>query len=311
MREIQIICAPSILGLKPGGVERLAETILQNRFAEKIHSWKKIIQIPTKNREYSFERDKKTKCLNPSTIHDFSLDLIKCIQKQIRLDNFPIVLGGDCSILLGIMPALKRQGEYGLIFIDAHADFYLPSQSPTGEVADIDLAIVTGQGPAMLANIMGLNPYVKIKNVIHVGQRDAIEAKKYGSQDIKHTPAACFDMDLINRKGITNIVDLVAREITRSTVRAYWLHFDADVLNDNENPAVDYRIPGGLSFAEAEILLGSVLKTGKIMGLSLTIFNPEKDLKNKIGKKITSLLANAIMFARNGRNEALNFFTIK
>ncbi|CAN5501775.1 hypothetical protein BH23BAC1_BH23BAC1_25200 [soil metagenome] len=62
-------------------------------------------------------------------------------------------MGGDCSIHIGIMSALKEKGNYGLIFLDTHADFYAPEQSITGEVADMDLAIVTGRGPEILNNI--------------------------------------------------------------------------------------------------------------------------------------------------------------
>ena len=35
----------------------------------------------------------------------------------------PLVLGGDCSILLGAMLALRRRGRFGLAFVDGHLDF--------------------------------------------------------------------------------------------------------------------------------------------------------------------------------------------
>lgn len=296
-RDVQIICAPSILGLKPSGVELMAETLLRNGFAEKIHSQRPIEHFP-KNNQYSFIRDKETKCLNPTLIHDFSLDLIPCIQSEVKAGNFPIVLGGDCSVLVGIMPGLKLEGKYGLVFIDAHADFYLPLQSTTGEVADMDLSIVTGRGPEILTNIMGLKPYVSINDVIHIAQRDAEEAKKFGSADIRQTTASCFDIKLINQKGITHVIPLIVEQIHKSTVSSYWLHFDTDSLHDDENPCVDYRLAGGLHFTEANLLLSSLLKTKKIIGMSVTIFNPSMDRKNKVGKQLTDLLANVISSSR-------------
>lgn len=66
------------------------------------------------------------------------------------------MLGGDCSILLGNLLALRHRGRYGLFFIDGHADFYQPEASLTGEVADMDLAIASGRGPDVLTNIDGL-----------------------------------------------------------------------------------------------------------------------------------------------------------
>jgi hypothetical protein len=57
-------------------------------------------------------------------------------------------------------------GRYGLFFINGHADFYQPEVSLTGEVADMDLAIVSGRGPDVLTNIEGLKPLVRDQDVV-------------------------------------------------------------------------------------------------------------------------------------------------
>ena len=55
------------------------------------------------------------------------------------------MLGGDDTVLFGNLLALRRRGRYGLVFLDAHYDFYLPEQS-TGQASDSDLALATGVG---------------------------------------------------------------------------------------------------------------------------------------------------------------------
>jgi arginase len=72
---------------------------------------------------------------------------------------------------------LERKWKLRPNFLDAHADFYQSEKSISGEVADMDLAIVTGQGPEILKNINNLHPYVKDENVIHIEQRDWEETK--------------------------------------------------------------------------------------------------------------------------------------
>src|SRR5688572_28567975 len=196
-QKIQILSAPSILGLQPTGVEQLANALLNTGRLDKLESVEPVIEVPTLNVHYNKNRDPKTKCLNPVAIHDFSRVLMRHIAEQIDKSNFPLVLGGDCSILIGIMPGLKSKGNFGLIFLDAHADFYEPAQSTTGEVADMDLAIVTGRGPDILTDIDNLKPYVEDKNVIQVGQRDAEQTKEYGSQDIRKTGIRIFDFATI------------------------------------------------------------------------------------------------------------------
>ena len=96
-----------------------------------------------------------------------------------------MVLGGDCSILIGTLLSLRRSGRYGLFFIDGHADFYQPQASTTGEVADMDLAIVSGRGPDILTNIDNLKPLVRDEDVVVFGYRDAEQSAGYGSQDVR------------------------------------------------------------------------------------------------------------------------------
>jgi arginase len=110
-------------------------------------------------------------------------------------EQFPIVLGGDCSILIGCMLALRRLGKYGLFFIDGHADFYQPEAEPNGEVASMELAIVSGSGPSILTDIDGLKPLVQDKDIIAFGYRDTEEQKEYASQDIQETSINAFTLN--------------------------------------------------------------------------------------------------------------------
>ena len=122
--DIEIISAPSILGLKLSGVEKLGESLLASGLAENLGSPHPVIHVPTLNKLYNNTRDPETNCLNAKSIRDFSLTLGKAVSDTINKKRFAFVLGGDCSVLLGIMPALKTKGTYRLIFLDAHADFY-------------------------------------------------------------------------------------------------------------------------------------------------------------------------------------------
>lgn len=292
-RLIQIISAPSILGLKPTGVETLAESLLACGLAENLHSMYPVIHVPVLNTMYNYQRDPETNCLNTKPARDFSLDLIKTISDTTGQQRFAFVLGGDCSILLGIMPALKAKADHGLIFLDAHADFYTPETSATGEIADMDLAIVTGRGPCILANIYNLLPYVRDENVIHIGQRDQEEAKQYGSPDIRKTAIKCFSLAEIENQGIGAIMSQVLHHISRLDVDGFWIHFDTDVLADEINPAVDYRLPGGIRLEQAEYLISSLLATGRMAGISVTIFNPALDKEGHISKNMALTLGRA------------------
>lgn len=288
--DIQIISAPSTLGLKPSGVEEVGRSLLDCGLAEALGTKHKLNYIDTLNHAYSEARDASTNMLNASAIRDFSLTLSKVVCDTLQIEKFPLILGGDCSILIGIMQGLKVKGNYGLIFLDAHADFYRPDKSITGEAADMDLAIVTGRGAEILTNINNNRPYVKDEHVIHVGQRDWEETQTYGSEDIRQTRIKCFSLDEIRERGIAETMHEMLTHINEITVDGFWIHYDMDVLSDEINPAVDYRLPDGLQFDEAEYLIRNLLMTGRMVGISIAIFNPRLDKDGSIAKNITNSL---------------------
>jgi arginase len=94
------------------------------------------------------------------------------------------VLGGDCSILLGTMLALRRRGRYGLLYIDGDADFYQPEVNPLrGAASASDPAFATGRGPGVVTDIEGRRPLVRDEDVVVVfGCRDAGDRERAGCQ---------------------------------------------------------------------------------------------------------------------------------
>jgi arginase len=56
-----------------------------------------------------------------------------------------------------------------------------------------------------------------------------------------------------------------------------WLHLDADCLDDELMPAVDWRLDGGLSDTEVVSLARPLVQRGLITGMDVTIYNPSLD----------------------------------
>ena len=59
-------------------------------------------------------------------------------------------------------------------------------------------------------------------------------------------------------------------------------------------PAVDYRLPGGLSWTELETLLDTAFASNAIAGLDLTIFNPRLDAGGRLAASLVDLLARVV-----------------
>lgn len=101
---------------------------------------------------YSPEIDATTGVRNATALRRYSETLADAVGEELIAGRFPLVIGGDCSVLLGSALALRRRGRYGLIFFDGHTDFKLPATSPSKGAAGMDLAFVTGHGPALLVD---------------------------------------------------------------------------------------------------------------------------------------------------------------
>src|SRR5262249_15112203 len=109
---------------------------------------------------------------NEQAIERYSARLADRIERQLDGGAFPVVLGGDCSVLIGNQLGLRRRGRFGLVFIDGHSDFrHLGNSEYVGSAAGEDLAIVTGRGGA-LATIEGRAPLVRDEDVVVLGVRD-------------------------------------------------------------------------------------------------------------------------------------------
>jgi arginase len=291
VRRYAIVEAPSVLGLWPSGVERLAETLLQAGLAEKVGARRAGRVEPP---PFVAERDLTTGLLNPQGIRAFSGQLADALGPLLDAGETPLVLGGDCSILLGGLLALRRRGRPGLLFLDGQADFYQPEAEPKGEAASMDLALATGRGPAVVTDLEGRRPLVRDEDVVVLGHRDTEDAAAHGSQPLPPSIEA-IDLPAVRRLGAAAAAGRALAHLTRpGGPGRFWIHVDADVLDDAVMPYVDYRMPDGLSFAELTAVLRAALATEQAAGLELTIYNPALDPERKAVPALVTALAEAL-----------------
>jgi arginase len=293
MNRYAIVEAPSILGLKPTGVDRLPAVLLQHGLAEQLHARRAGRIVPTA--AYDTQRDPQTLTLNARGIAEYSTALADAVADVIGRGEFPILLGGDCSILLGSTLALRRRGRYGLLFIDGHADFYQPEANPNGEAASMDLAFATGHGPELLTNLEGLRPLVRDEDVVAFGFRDAEEQREYGSQPL---PPAVLALDLseVRRLGAKPAAQRAVDYLTApdKPTHGFFIHLDADVVSDALMPAVDYRMADGLSWEELGTVLKTALASRRAVGIEITIYNPSLDADGSSGRGLAQTLIKAL-----------------
>lgn len=291
MADYAVVEAPSVLGLFPGGVEHLSTALLDTGLADELGARRAARVEPP---AYDPTRDPATGLLNPVGLRDYAHQLADATGDVLDAGDVPLVLGGDCSILLGNLLALRRRGRYGLLFIDGHADFYQPEAEPNGEAASMDLALATGRGPVIVADFEGRGPLVSDHDVVHLARRDADEAAAAGSRRIEDTGINVIDLAAVRRRGARQVAQEALEHLGRSTPDGFWIHLDCDALDDAIMPAVDYRLPGGLSWDELETVLGAAVGSGQAVGIEVTIFNPSLDDGHAIARALVTCLSRAL-----------------
>jgi arginase len=282
-----IVQAPSHLGLRAPGVERLPEALLAAGLAERLGArpGPRLAAPP-----FDPRIDPATGLLNPHGLRDHAVALADALGVALDSGTVPIVLGGDCTILLGITLALRRRGRHGLLFLDGHADFYQPEAEPTGEAASMELGLVTGRGPELLTNLEGRRPLVRDKDTMVFGFRDAEHAAAEGSRPLAPTIRS-MELPTLRRWGVElALADALAHLLRPGGPEGFWVHLDVDVLDEAVMPAVDYRLPDGLTWDELATVLRAAVATAHVAGLDIAIFNPTLDRDGRIARALVDTL---------------------
>ncbi|MFD5715002.1 arginase family protein [Streptomyces pharetrae] len=287
MRETAIVEAPPVLGLRPTGVEELPAALLDAGLAALPGAVRAGRVEPP---PYDPRRDPHTGVLNAAGLAEYAVRLADAVGDVLDAGRFPLVLGGDCSILLGNLLALRRRGRHGLLFLDGHTDFYQPSAEPAGEAASMELALATGRGPRPLTDLEGRGPLLRDEDVAVLGFRDADESAGAGMQPL---PPGLYAVGLDGVRAV-GAGTAARRALARLAPVPYWVHLDVDVLDDALMPAVDYRLPGGLSWAELTEVLRTALSGGRAVGLDVTIFNPRLDPDGALAARLVRCLLDGL-----------------
>lgn len=292
-KKVVYVTAPSNLGLKKmvyadkegPGTRKMPEVFERFLFKERLNISEHIHIAPP---PYNGEVDSETGIRNLPEILEYSRHFADVMKGIIAKNQFPIVIGGDCSILIGSMLALKQLGNYGLAHIDGHTDYAIAKiSSSTGGAAGMDLAIVTGIGADTITNIDHLKPYVNEANTAQFANRCYDETF---NGNFYNTDIFRADLPDLRAKGIEKTADELIERLRKNKVDGLWLHVDADVLDEEIMPAVDSPQEDGLSYKELKTLLITLIKSGLVSGFQLTIYDPDLDPLRTYGKKLADEL---------------------
>lgn len=289
---IALISAPSNLGLRPPvegsvpGTSKAPEALREAGLHEALRAggatdWGVI--LPGRYVDDDEHRDSGT-VRNQQAIVTHARLLAHRIVEARSAGHAPLVLGGDCSLLIAAGLAAKVSDGGGLVHIDGHTDFRHPGTSDhCGSFAGEDLAAALGLHYPELSDIDGMGPYFSADATAHVGcRRDDDHVDEVTGLIAVTVPSAGVILHGGTRAAaqVTSAPDLG---------NGFWLHVDVDVLDPVHMPAVDSADPGGLAPEELIALLSRLAP--QAWGASVTCFDPDLDPEGAYAHTVADIVA--------------------
>ena len=240
-------------------------------------------------------RDARSNVIDPEGLDALVARVRDAVAPILENEYLPLIIGGDCPLLLGCLAAASGRDRVGLLFVDGHEDAYLPMQSTTGEAADMELALALGMADASWSpELATLLPLVAPADVRILGARDAEILRAEGVASLRDRVA------FVDGERLAADPAGLATAACASLPDPWWFHLDLDVLSTEALTAVDYAQPGGIGWNELEAVATTAMGAGP-RGWDITIYNPDLDPERVRARRIVRFIGSVFEQASKGR----------
>ena len=181
----------------------------------------------------------------------------RALAKAIRAhaDKIPVVFANDCTSCLGMVKGLEAKSPL-ILWYDSHGDFNTPETTPSGFLGGMPLAALVGRGNQHLMQGLDLPPIAEadvfITDVRNLDPEEGVM--------LRESEVTIFE----------TLADLHAGPLPD---RPLYIHFDTDIVDCAEMPAMSYPEPGGPSLNESIESLKRVLAPGNTAGILFSLWN--------------------------------------
>jgi arginase len=210
--------------------------------------------------------------------------------RELHAGRMPILLGGDHCLAIGSIAAVaahcRQVGKtLRVLWLDAHADFNTRELTPSGNIHGMPVACLCGMGPAALTQLGGITPAITPDQVRQIGIRSVDPGEK---RLVQEHGLDIYDMRYIDEVGMRRSMEEALEGVDANT----HLHvsFDVDMLDPSIAPGTGTRVPGGVNYREAQLIMEMVADSGCLGSLDLVEINPALDRRNTTAKLAVDLV---------------------
>jgi len=293
--KIALIGVPSSAGGRKVGQEQAPQGLRAAGLVERLQSnGHEVVDLGDLT-EATFSPDTQNpKQQNLALVLGVVRQVADAVDSAIANRAWPLIIGGDCTITIGVLAALtKHFDDLGMTYVDGDVDLNTPATTHSGIFDGMVLAHILGEGAEELCHFGPRYPLLAEQNIAlfgystEAGGVDPVEIEllqnrqmaKYPFEEIRHDVRAAAERAL--------------RELESRTEHML-VHFDVDVVDVDDFPAVDVPHKPGLSLVQAQEALGVFLGSSKSVGLVVTEFNAGLDSDGKHARQLTDTIQTAV-----------------
>jgi arginase len=226
-----------------------------------------------------------------SEILRYNVRMADAVEAAARAGEFPLVLGGDHSLAIGVLGGLARAaGAPGaVLWIDAHGDLNTPDTSPSGNIHGMPVAAAVGLGRVWFDTGQWPVPSLDEARVAMIGVRSLDDEER---EVLRRTQIRVVTMAEIDRIGMEAAVDTALDRLRA----APWVHvsLDMDVMDPLHAPGVGTPVPGGITYREAHLMMEMVSESGMMGSLQVVEVNPILDVQNRSAQLAVELVCSGL-----------------
>src|ERR1700694_2035290 len=179
------------------------------------------------------------------------------VAEPVERELVPLVLGGDCTITLGVVAGLLRQQpDLGLIYFDGDADMTTPDTTRSGIFDSMGVAHLIGEGDPEVAHLGPRFPLLPSDRVTLFGFHP-YEIEPDEQRLLEKSAMAQYPVTSMGDRPVERAAEALARLEER--VRAIAVHFDVDVMDSAEIPLANWPHYDALGFGDAMRCLSAVV----------------------------------------------------
>ena len=213
-------------------------------------------------------------------------------KKLIEQNDKGLFFSGDHSgavgIWSGVAEAKQKDGDIGLIWIDAHLDSHTTESSHSKNIHGMPAAFLLGQGNCEMSKILSDLPKIKPQNICFVG----IRSYQKEEQDLLNKLGCkIFYIEDVQKNGIANILTQAHKIVTQNTI-GFGISIDIDAFDPSIAPGTGYIENGGLIFdQDFSDILKQITNNNKFLGAEISEYLPANDKNDKTINLIKSIIS--------------------